>query len=74
MSEREAEGIEILECKGRLTFGDEDLQFRREIEKLVQLRKINLSGVDEIDTTGLGSILFCMLKLRKAGGRLALPI
>jgi len=75
-SEREIEGIDVLECKGRLTMGDEDLQFRKKIAQLVQLGKINLIlnlvGLDEIDTTGLASLLFLMLKLRKAGGRLAL--
>jgi anti-sigma B factor antagonist len=76
MSERETEGIDVLECKGRLTFGDDDLQFRKEIDQLLQLGKVNLilnlGGVDKIDTTGLASLLFFMLKLRKAKGRLAL--
>jgi anti-sigma B factor antagonist len=76
ISEKEIEGIDVLECKGRFTFGDEDLQFRKEIDQLLERGQVkvilDLGGVDEIDTTGLGSILFFMLKLRKAGGRLAL--
>jgi len=76
MSEREVEGIEVLDLRGRLTFGEEDLQFRNEIGKLVQSGTIhlamNLGKVSEIDTTGLGTLLFALLKLRKVGGRLAL--
>jgi hypothetical protein len=29
ISEREVEGIEVLDFRGRLTFGEEDLQFLR---------------------------------------------
>jgi anti-sigma B factor antagonist len=76
ISEREVEGIEVLDLRGRLTFGEEDLQFRDEIGKLVQAGKIhiamNLCKVSEIDTTGLGTLLFALVKLRKVGGRLAL--
>ena len=76
ISEREVEGIEVLNFRGRLTLGEEDLQFRNEIAKLVQSGKINialnLGAVSEIDTTGLGTLLFALVKLRKVGGRLAL--
>ena len=33
---------------------------------------LNLARVTDIDTTGLGTLLFAMAKLRKAGGALAL--
>ena len=33
---------------------------------------MNLNDVSEIDTTGLGTLLFALAKLRKAGGGLAL--
>jgi anti-sigma B factor antagonist len=73
---REVEGIEIVDLEGRLTFGEEDLQFRNEIDKLVRTGKnrlvLNLARVTDIDTTGLGTLLFAMAKLRKAGGALAL--
>lgn len=73
---RELEGIEIVDLEGRLTFGEEDLQFRNEIDKLVRTGKnrlvLNLARVTDIDTTGLGTLLFAMAKLRKAGGALAL--
>ena len=73
---RELEGIEIVDLEGRLTFGEEDLQLRNEIDKPVRTGKnrlvLNLARVTDIDTTGLGTLLFAMAKLRKAGGALAL--
>jgi anti-sigma B factor antagonist len=76
IAEREQEGIEILDLKGRITFGEEDLALRNEIGRLTKEGKIrlvlNLRRVTEIDTTGLGTLLFALAKLRKAGGELAL--
>jgi anti-sigma B factor antagonist len=70
------EGIEILDLDGRLVFGEEDLQFRNEIDELVRSGKnrvaLNLARLAEIDTTGLGTLLFALAKLRKEGGGLAL--
>lgn len=73
---REQEGIEILDLKGRLTFGEEDLQLREELERLVREKKIkvvmNLDDLHQIDTTGFGTLLFAQESLRGAGGGLAL--
>jgi anti-sigma B factor antagonist len=74
--QREQEGIEIVDLKGRLTFGPEDLHFRSELDRRVREGKnrvvLNLNDVSEMDTTGLGTLLFALAKLRKAGGDLAL--
>ena len=76
IAHRDREGIEILDLDGRLVFGEEDLQFRNEIDKLLRARKnrvvLNLARLAEIDTTGLGTLLFALAKLRKEGGGLAL--
>ena len=76
IQQREKEGITILDLRGRLTMGDEDLALRQYLKSLCDTGKIsivlNLDGVTEIDTTGLGTLVFCSLKLRKAGGRMAL--
>ena len=73
---RGTEGIEILDLNGHLTFGQEDLDFRRELDRLVKAGKIrialNLSDLRKLDTTGLGTLLFALAKLRKAGGNLAI--
>lgn len=74
--QREQEGIEIIDLKGRLTFGPEDLHFRSELDRGVRAGQnkvvLNLNDVSEMDTTGLGTLLFALAKLRKAGGGLAL--
>jgi anti-sigma B factor antagonist len=74
--QREQEGIVIVDLKGHLTLGEADLDFRSELDKLVRSGKshvvLNLNDVSEIDTTGLGTLLFALAKLRKAGGGLAL--
>jgi anti-sigma B factor antagonist len=76
IEEREKEGIVILDLKGSLTLGDGDLALRQRLAGLHQSGKINivldLKEVAEIDSTGLGTLVFGLAKLRKAGGRLAL--
>jgi anti-sigma B factor antagonist len=72
----EREGIEILELNGQLTIGQEDLDFRAELDRLVKAGTIrvalNLSELHKLDTTGLGTLLFALGKLRDAGGNLAI--
>ena len=73
---REQEGIEILSLHGRLTFGQEDLDFRSELDRLIKAGQVrvalNLGDLRTLDTTGLGTLLFALAKLRKAGGSLAI--
>ena len=72
----EREGIGILGLNGHLTFGQEDVEFRSELDRLVQAGKtrlvLNLGHLHKLDTTGLGTLLFALAKLRKTGGNLAL--
>jgi anti-sigma B factor antagonist len=78
IGKRELEGITILDLRGRLTFGKEDLRLREEIEKLVQEKDLkvamNLGELDQIDTAGLGTLLFAQETLQDAGGKLALAV
>ena len=73
---RKKEGIEILDLKGCLTFGQEDLDFRNELDRLLQSGKtrvaLNPDHLRELDSTGLAALLFARKQLRKAGGNLAL--
>jgi len=73
---RENEGILILDLKGAFEFGPTDLKFRDELERLVQAGTcrviVNLKDVSHLDTASLGTLLFALAKLQKAGGRLAL--
>lgn len=76
IEERESEGIVILDLKGPLTLGHGDLELRDRLPALHQSGKVkivlNLKDVTEIDSTGLGTLVFGLARLRKAGGRLAL--
>ena len=76
VEEREKEGIVILDLKGPLTLGHGDLELRDRLPALHQSGKVNiilnLKEVTDIDSTGLGTLVFGLTRLRKAGGRLAL--
>ena len=76
IQQRETEGIVILDLVGDLVFGPEDAELR---DKLLALRTagqvniiFNLKEVHRIDSTGLGTLVFALARLRKAGGNLAL--
>jgi anti-sigma B factor antagonist len=76
IEEREREGIVILDLKGPLTLGHGDLELREGLPALHQSGKVNiilnLKEATDIDSTGLGTLVFGLARLRKAGGRLAL--
>ena len=76
IEEREREGIKILDLNGRLTVGPPATQLR---EKMTGLQAagfnkivLNLSEVDYIDSTGLGTLVICFTTLQKAKGNLRL--
>lgn len=72
----EQEGILILQLKGRLTFGPEDMELNEEIRHALGTGRvrivIDLFSVDKIDSAGLGTLLYARAELRRAGGGLAL--
>jgi anti-sigma B factor antagonist len=74
--EREREGITVLELKGRITVGPEATALRDKVSQLTAEGKRNLvlelSGVDFIDSTGLGALVICATSLRKLGGNVKL--
>ncbi len=76
IEQREIEGIIILDLKGPLTLGHGDLELRDRLPALHQSGKVNiilnLKDVSDIDSTGLGTLVFGLARLRKTGGRLAL--
>jgi anti-sigma B factor antagonist len=73
--ETEREGVVILTLKGRLTVGEAS-SLREKITEVLGKAKTNiildLSGVDYIDSTGLGSMVICYTSVKKAGGALKL--
>ena len=76
VTRRESEGVSILELKGRLTFGPEDMVLNDEIRHALAARRVrlvvDLGGVDKIDSAGLGTLLYARAESRRAGGGLAL--
>src|SRR6476660_8848457 len=58
-----SEDVVILYCAGRLVFGDETAAFRERVKNILsgtQQIVVNLSGIEYIDSGGLGA-LFGML-------------
>lgn len=76
IEQREREGVVILDLKGPLTIGHADLDLRDKAAALHESGKVNiilnLQEVTDIDSVGLGTLVFGLARLRKAGGRLAL--
>ncbi len=76
INQRENEGIVILDLKGRLILGPEDVALRQRLQALREAGStsvsLNLKDVSDIDSTALGTIIFCATKFQEAGGRLAL--
>ena len=76
IGQRENEGIVILDLKGRLVLGPEDVALRQRLQELCggghTIVALNLKEVSKIDTTALGTLVFCAAKCREAGGRLVL--
>ncbi|HLK48392.1 MAG TPA: STAS domain-containing protein [Bryobacteraceae bacterium] len=76
ITQREREGVTILDLKGRLTVGHEATAFRERISALNQANVsnvvINLEAVDYIDSTGLGALVMSATTLRKNGGNMKL--
>jgi anti-sigma B factor antagonist len=72
VSHREREGIELLDLKGRITVGPEATIFRETVEQIAVGSEprviVNLREVEYIDSTGLGAIVMCSTRMRKAGG------
>lgn len=70
--QRDREGIVLLDLKGRIVAGDEVGAFRSAIERISVAEGprviLNLHGVDYIDSMGLGTMVMCQTRLRKASG------
>ena len=71
IQESTREGVGVLTLKGRLTVG-ESSSLREKVSAMSAAGTTNivldLSGVDYIDSTGLGSMVICFTTLKKANG------
>lgn len=76
ISEREREGIVVLDVAGRITAGEGAADLRERFRSMAAAGRnrvvLNLREVEYIDSTGLGVIVMGYTALRKSGGGLAL--
>jgi anti-sigma B factor antagonist len=76
ITQREREGITVLDMKGRITAGKEAAALREKCAEL-QAAKVtnvilNLADVEYIDSTGLGALVICATTAKKNGGSVKL--
>ena len=75
LSTRTLERVTILDCHGRIVFGEESMLLRDTVKKLLGESKnlvINLGGVNYIDSGGLGTLVGLFTSARSAGGHIKL--
>jgi anti-sigma B factor antagonist len=76
IEQREREKIVILDLKGSLVLGEEDLSLLQRLLYLLDSRHrqviLNLKEVSNIDESGLDTVAFCVTRFHDVGGRLVL--
>jgi anti-sigma B factor antagonist len=76
LSQREKEGIRILDLRGQLIAGDSESTLRSGINALARDNVVkivlNLAEVTKIDGDGLEALVLCHAQIRKRGGALKL--
>jgi len=75
MSRRTVDGVLVVDCSGRIVFGEESGSLRDGVKKLLgESPKVvlNLRDVTYIDSGGLGTLVSLYTTARNAGGALKL--
>lgn len=75
MSTRTLEGALVVDCSGRLVFGEESASLRDMVKKLIAQTPnivMNLREVNYIDSGGLGTLVSLFTTARNAGGAVKL--
>src|SRR5690348_2835603 len=75
ISTRMMDGVTIVDCEGRIVFGDESSLLRERVKDLLKDTKqivINLSRVSYIDGGGLGTLVGLYTSARGVGGTIKL--
>lgn len=65
------DGILVVDCSGRIIFGEESASLRDTLRDLIPQNKkiiLNLSGVNYIDSGGLGTLVALYTSARNGGG------
>ena len=75
LSTRTVDDILVVDCAGRIVFGEESAELRETVKKLIaQSGRIvlNLANVSYIDSGGLGTLVALYTTARNAGGSIKL--
>jgi anti-sigma B factor antagonist len=75
MSTRKLEGVMVVDCSGRLVFGEESATLRDTVKKLLAQSPsvvLNLHDVNHVDSGGLGTLVSLFTTARNAGGAVKL--
>jgi anti-sigma B factor antagonist len=75
LSTRTLDGIFIVDCAGRIVFGEESAYLRDTVKKLIAEKQnvvLNLSGVNYIDSGGLGTLVALYTTARNSGNSIKL--
>jgi anti-sigma B factor antagonist len=75
ITSRTIDGVKVIDCSGRIVFGDEASQLREAIKKeLSENNRIvmNLGNVSYIDSGGIGTLVSLFTSARNAGGDIKL--
>ena len=73
ISVRKAGSVTILDLKGPLKMGEAEQAFRDSVEELTDSGTrnlaVNLAGVPEMDSSGIGALVRAYTSIKKAGGK-----
>ena len=75
ISTRIVDDVLIVDCAGRVIFGEESASLRDTVKKLIVEKKrlvLNLSGVTFIDSGGLGTLVALYTTAHGSGGNIKL--
>jgi len=75
MSTRTLDGVTVVDCSGRIVFGEESATLRDTIKRVLAQSPrlvLNLAEVNYIDSGGLGTLVSLYTTARNAGGALKL--
>ena len=75
LSTRVIDGVTIVDCNGRIVFGEESGLLRDTVKKLLAQTPrvvLNLAGISYIDSGGLGTLVALYTTAQNAGGAVKL--
>jgi anti-sigma B factor antagonist len=75
MNDRVVDSVVVLDCTGRIVFGEETSTLRDTVTRLLTVNPslvLNLSGVNYIDSGGLGTLVSLYTSAKKNGGTIKL--